>query len=179
MVPIATWEITSNDDPYMSISLSIYCAGCDRACPGCHSPDLQDPDNGKLVTATQVMDIIVNRLDLIESVVFLGGEWLRYKDDLQFLAHEVKRLDRKTILYTGYQFEEIPSAILDALDIVIDGMYREDLKPEYTFPASSNQRVFVKAKQEALFPDTNDYRTDPECYHIVTHPSKLPINREN
>jgi anaerobic ribonucleoside-triphosphate reductase activating protein len=174
MVPIATWEITSNDDPFQSISLSIYCAGCDRACKGCHSPDLQDPRNGKLLTAIQIMDIVCNRLDLIESVVFLGGEWLNHKDTLQYLLHAVKKLDRKTILYTGFQYEEIPSGILEETDIIIDGAYKEELKTEYKIPATSNQRVFVMAQQESLFNNI-----ESEYYHVITHPSKLPINWEN
>ena len=187
MIPIATWEITSNDDPFMGISLSIYCAGCNRSCEGCHSPALQDEANGNPMLAIDIVKVIQDRLDLIESVVFLGGEWTLYKQELEYIAHECKLFDKRTILYTGNKILDLPQSLLEHIDIIIDGEYKEELKTDYKIPASSNQSVYIKQLQRPLFMDspydwlvTNDWLiANREGYHILVHPLQLPINREN
>jgi len=173
MVPIATWEITSNDDPYMSIGLSIYCAGCNRDCPECHSPDLQDSKAGIPMSPKKVFNIINNRIALIENVCFLGGEWLLYPEDLKEIVDKIYHYTNlKIILYTGELIENIPRDILRGLDIIIDGPYEKELKTEYKVPASSNQRVFIKIKQDLYDYSMNSY------IHVQIDPSVLLINRE-
>ena len=165
MVTIATWEITTNDCPYMSISLAIYCSGCNRDCPGCQNPDLQNFKNGVYMEPKQVVRLVTERRSLIESVVFLGGDWMQYPTELRDVSSQLKSLydDLNLILYTGELLENIPENILENLDIVIDGPYMEDKKTSYAIPASSNQRVYINP------------------YHYVFYevdPSTLPINNE-
>jgi len=175
MVNIASWEITCNDDPFQSISFSIYCAGCNKNCRGCHSPNLQNPLAGVPTTTTRIMQAIDSRRSLIESIVFLGGEWMLYPEDLRTVAMRSQvEHDLKTILYTGEYFEFISSDILEYLDIIIDGIYIEELKTNYKVPASYNQRIFIKQYQDDLF------KSGPtsEFTHVPINPALLPINRE-
>lgn len=176
MINIASYEITTNDDPYLGISFSIFCAGCNKRCKGCHSPDLQNPNSGKMITEDVVFDLIRRRMELVDSVVFIGGEWMLQQEGLKYLAEKIKNLfpNKKTILYTGDTFETISDNILKVIDIIIDGEYVEELKTKYKIPASSNQKVFVKMYQKDLFNNT-----DLESYHMQVNPKDLPINKEN
>ena len=165
MITIATWEIATNDCPNMSISLSIYCAGCQRGCPGCQNPALQDFKNGVFMDTDQVVAIVTERRSLIESVVFLGGDWMHYPKELKGVSSQLKTLYSNLILilYTGESIEYISESILENLDIIIDGPYDENKITKYAIPASSNQRVFLRSLSAGLF---------------EVEPSTLPINKE-
>ena len=144
MITIASWEIATNDCPYMSISLTIYCAGCTRDCHNCQNPDLQDFKNGVSMDSNQVVALVTDRISLIESVVFLGGDWMCYPIELRDISSQLKKLynDLILILYTGELIETISNDILENLDIIIDGPYMENQKTNYAIPVTSNQRVF-------------------------------------
>jgi len=165
VVTIASWEIATNDCPYMSISLSIYCAGCRHECPGCQNPALQDFNNGVPMEAADVVSLVTNRISLIESVVFLGGDWIYYPTELRDVSTQLKQLynDLILILYTGELLVNIPDDILEHLDIVVDGPYKESEHTNYAIPVTSNQHVYINP------------------YHYVFYevdPSTLPINKE-
>jgi anaerobic ribonucleoside-triphosphate reductase activating protein len=164
MITIASWEISTNDSPFMDVSLSIYCSGCHRDCPGCQNSDLQSFKNGILMDSDEVVELVTARISLIESVVFLGGDWMNYTKELKEVSKQIKHLhsNLRLILYTGELIETISNDILENLDIIIDGPYMENQKTNYAIPATSNQRVF--------------FNTMSVIHEI--DPSTLPINNE-
>lgn len=155
-IPIAGFQTTLNDDPFLSISLTIFCSGCKFHCEGCQQPLLQNPKNGELMDFLQIKYTIDRHTDLIESVCFCGGDWIFYPDQLKKVSIYAKMLNLKTILYTGCLYEKISSEILKYIDVVIDGKFDHE-KQQNSFPASKNQRIFVKGKK-------------------IDDPSSLPIN---
>jgi len=165
VITIASWEISTNDSPFMDVSLSIYCSGCHRDCPGCQNSDLQDFKNGVYMESAAVVELVTARISLIESVVFLGGDWIYYPTELKEVSNQIKQINSSLdlILYTGELFEVLPYNILDNLDIIIDGPYLEHKKTNLQIPASSNQRVFIK---------------ENSTFHEVVA-STLPINKES
>jgi anaerobic ribonucleoside-triphosphate reductase activating protein len=155
-IPIAGFQTTLNDDPFLTISLTIFCSGCKFNCEGCQQPLLQDPKNGEPMNFLQIKSVIDKHINLIESVCFCGGDWIFYPDQLKKVSTYVRTLNLKTILYTGCLYERISNEILECMDIIIDGKF-DCKKQQSSFPASKNQRIFVKGKK-------------------IDDPSSLPIN---
>ena len=145
-LPISSFEIVSNDDPTLeTISLTLFVAGCPRRCLNCQNPELQEVNskNHKLLTLDQVKEIINDKLCLIKSVTFCGGDFLPlYEIQLIELVKFCKSINLKTILYTGELFENINDYLKKDINIIVDGPYLHNKKTN-RFPASSNQRCWI------------------------------------
>ena len=146
-IPLLGYNITLNDDPeYSGVGLTIFVAGCPHKCTNCSNPESWNPSNGTMTSMVQIEEKIKESLKLIRYVCFCGGEFLLYKEQLMYLSKYVKQYNLKTILYTGYLFEEIDKSIITHCDIIVDGKYDCE-KQQIGFPASSNQRVFSNGIQ--------------------------------
>jgi anaerobic ribonucleoside-triphosphate reductase activating protein len=125
------------------IAVAIYFAGCTLRCKGCQNRELWDPASGELTSAQEILEKI-SRHPLAEYVVFLGGE---PTDQMDFLVHLCQQIKQNTQLgvaiYSGREFEVLPESLLGNADLVVCGPFRQDLLVN-KWPASSNQRVFVK-----------------------------------
>lgn len=144
---------------------SIYFAGCDHRCPGCHNPQSWDFEGGELMTVEQIMEIVrYNRF----PVTFTGGDPLYIAHDLIPLAREIRRffgehpeyLVRSSNgtdapeaggalwIYSGFRYEEVRdrkdvSELFALADVLVDGPFVESLKPKgryLRFRGSTNQR---------------------------------------
>lgn len=145
-VPIAGYQITLNDDPFLNIALTIFCAGCWHNCEQCQQPQLQNPGFGKPTEVEEVKKEIKTRTDLVKSVVFCGGDFGYYQNELVELLKYCKRLNLTTIFYTGFFFEELHNDVKKLCDVVIDGKFISMLS-QSSFPPSENQRVFILGKE--------------------------------
>jgi anaerobic ribonucleoside-triphosphate reductase activating protein len=134
-------EIGFIDTP--GISLNLWAQGCSRGCKGCQNPELQSFEGGQSVRVLDLTEEIKKRTELVDWVCFTGGDFLFQPFQLAELAWEAHKLGLKTCLYTGEVFENIPIAIKNGLDRIIDGPYMETLSTG-SFPASSNQRIWQK-----------------------------------
>ncbi|MCH5227897.1 MAG: anaerobic ribonucleoside-triphosphate reductase activating protein [Muribaculaceae bacterium] len=123
---------------------SIYLAGCDHHCQGCHNPQSWDENSGKSMTLTEIM-AIVEEEDF--DVTISGGDPLHHPQKLAILVKALKNNRRNVWIYTGYTWEEIISnpilfhAIKEA-DVLVDGPYIESLRNiDIPFRGSENQRI--------------------------------------
>jgi anaerobic ribonucleoside-triphosphate reductase activating protein len=138
---------TSFIDVPDKIAVAIYFAGCSIRCKGCQNKALWDPMSGEVF---QVMDVLrtIKNNRLADYVVFLGGE---PTDQIEFLMELCKKirseLKMPIALYTGREFEVLPSELVENLQMIVCGPYRQDLHVE-GWPASSNQRVFRKENEQ-------------------------------
>ena len=148
-IPLSNFEINTNDDPTLStISLTIYVAGCTRRCIGCQNKELQilTPHNHKMISLHKIKKIIEEKMCLISSVCFCGGDFLPlHYSQLEKLIKFCKSKNLKTILYTGELFENINEYLRKNIDIIVDGPY-DGTKRTNKFPASSNQRCWINGK---------------------------------
>lgn len=133
---------TSFIDVPGSIAVAVYCAGCSIRCPGCQNKQLWDPSSGTQMSIDTVYASIMEN-PLADALVFLGGE---PTDQIEFVTLLCSKItNKKKVLYTGREFEILPSSLTDCLDMVVCGAYRQELHVN-KWPASSNQRVLIKDK---------------------------------
>ena len=135
-------EGTSVDGP--GLRTTIYFAGCNHHCPGCHNPHTWNFDAGIEMSRQEIIDRIVeNDFD----VTFSGGDPMYQSSDILPLARQIKSLGKTIWCYTGFLFEEIlsspeMSSLLPYIDVVVDGQFIESLKDtDLIFRGSSNQRI--------------------------------------
>ncbi len=152
-------EETMADGP--GLRTSIYCAGCDHHCPGCHNPQSWDKNGGHEATVDELLEII--KADEFSNVTFTGGDPLYQVEAFTELAKRIKKETSKTIwCYTGFTYEEILaderlSAILPYIDVLVDGPFILELRdPELLFRGSSNQRIIYlhEDPSEDIIPGT-------------------------
>ncbi len=132
------------------IAVAIYFSGCSLRCKDCQNPHLWDPNYGEKFSIKKLLDQI-DAHPIAESVVFLGGEPTDQIDFLQELCKKIK--SKEKVLYTGREFEVLPTSLTDNLDMIICGPYKSELHVN-RWPASSNQRVFIKKDNKWLQKNT-------------------------
>ncbi len=134
---------TTVDGP--GLRTSIYFAGCDHRCPGCHNPSTWPHDAGRDMTVRSIVDHIV---DNGFNVTFSGGDPFYQADKIAELAKEIRRLGKTIWCYTGFTYEELivvtpaTKLLLDNIDVLVDGPFVESLRDtSLLFRGSSNQRL--------------------------------------
>ncbi|MBU2461799.1 radical SAM protein [bacterium] len=126
----------------------IWFQGCPFRCKGCFNPEFWDDDRGILMDVGQIITQ-VNSSSGIEGVTFTGGEPLAQAKGLLFLAESIKSMGLSITCYTGYLLQEIlddklPYAkeLLNWIDLLIDGPYKEEENAPLFWRGSRNQKVY-------------------------------------
>ena len=130
------------------IRLTVFTQGCPRRCPGCHNPETQPLVGGRTTT----VGAVVAELDenpLLTGLTLSGGEPFLQPGALLPLARAAHARGLDVWSYTGFTLEELRAqgdadvdALLDELDVLVDGDYREELRDlTLHFRGSRNQRV--------------------------------------
>lgn len=137
-------EDTTVDGP--GFRTSIYCAGCQHHCPGCHNPQSWDMEGGREVAVSDILQAILD--DPFADVTFSGGDPMYQAEAFTELARQIRAKSQKTIwCYTGFTFEQLllnprTRALLEQLDVLVDGRYVEALRDtDLLYRGSSNQRL--------------------------------------
>lgn len=129
----------------IGLRTSIYCAGCQNHCPGCHNPQSWDENGGEPVS----IDVLFkNIVDADMNVTFTGGDPMLHPEGFIELAQMIKNNTNKNIwCYTGYKFEDLiqhPTRrkLVELCDVIVDGPYVESERDlSLHFRGSRNQRV--------------------------------------
>ena len=140
---------TSVDGP--GFRTSVYAAGCENHCPGCHNPQSWDISNGTPTPIDSILSEILS--DPFADVTFSGGDPMYQAKAFAILAERIKARSNKSIwCYTGYLYEDLlrrPDCLhlLHNIDVLVDGRFVKELRDEdLLFKGSSNQRLIdVKA----------------------------------
>ena len=161
-------DITAPDiNNGIGIRVTLWVAGCNHHCPGCHNKWSWNFNQGKDFIEEQ--DFILSKLenwlsrDYVDGITLSGGDPLCQDErGLISLLDIIKwvRLNfpTKTIwLYTGYVYEDIikdnddsrvnrlKKNILDNIDVLVDGPYKQELRDtsHTPFRGSTNQRIIT------------------------------------
>lgn len=135
-------EGTSVDGP--GLRTSIYFAGCDHRCPGCHNPQTWDFQAGHDMTVDELADAVA---EADFNVTFTGGDPVYQAGRLISLARRICESGKTIWLYTGFTIEQLaamPDAreLLRYVEAVVDGPFVEALRDTgLPFRGSSNQRI--------------------------------------
>ncbi len=129
----------------VGLRTSIYCAGCENRCPGCHNPQSWDDQGG---VEMDVEELFRQVEDADMNVTFTGGDPMLHPEGFTYLAQMIKARTRKNIwCYTGYRFEDLVQhtarkALLEECDVLVDGRYVESERDtSLHFRGSRNQRI--------------------------------------
>ena len=129
----------------IGLRTSIYCAGCQNHCPGCHNPQSWDENGGEPIKIDELFKHIV---DADMNVTFTGGDPMLHPEGFIELAQMIKdNTDKNIWCYTGYKFEDliqhpIRRKLVELCDVIVDGPYIESERDlSLHFRGSRNQRV--------------------------------------
>ena len=129
----------------IGLRTSIYCAGCQNHCPGCHNPQSWDENGGEPIKIDELFKHIV---DADMNVTFTGGDPMLHPEGFIELAQMIKNYTNKNIwCYTGYNFEDllqhpIHRKLVELCDVIVDGRFVESERDlSLHFRGSRNQRV--------------------------------------
>ncbi len=157
----------------------IWVQGCLRECPGCFNPASWSFEMNQLVAVEVLLKKILNN-SRNEGVTFSGGEPFWQAPALAQLAHQAKAHGLNVMSFTGFTLEELQGAyapagaqaLLDELDILVDGPYIESLAvhtPD-SLVSSRNQRVHVF---NPAFRDRLTWASDQMEIHILKDGSRI------
>lgn len=148
-ITIKTADINNGE----GVRVSLWVAGCEHHCKGCHNPETWNKDAGKPFTE-ETYERLKHYLTrgMGRDLTITGGDPLatyNYKSILQLcksLKKELPELD--IMIYTGYTYDELIELgrieIFDYINSLVDGKFEESLKdPKLQWCGSSNQRMWV------------------------------------
>jgi anaerobic ribonucleoside-triphosphate reductase activating protein len=126
----------------------IWVAGCRKRCKGCISPEMQSPASGNLIDTGILAHHIVTLAHPIDGITISGGEPFDQAEALAELIEMVKlrKPEWNVMVYTGYLLRTVRKksecrSLLEKVDILIDGPYREEIPSRHPWVGSGNQKV--------------------------------------
>jgi anaerobic ribonucleoside-triphosphate reductase activating protein len=147
--------------PYDKAAIEIYIAGCDRGCPGCCNPELQDFNHGSPIVIKEIIDYLKERESLFEVISIVGGDLLCQpaREARQFIDALKQAFPNKVLwLFTGAEMKDMLPWVYWKFDYIKYGPYKQELKQE-GFPASTNQKVWSrclpKSPETTILPPKN------------------------
>ncbi|MFF5001663.1 4Fe-4S single cluster domain-containing protein [Streptomyces phaeochromogenes] len=128
----------------------IWVQGCPLRCRGCVAPETLPFTGGEVHTVAEVADWLTSLTD-VEGVTLSGGEPFSQAQPLADLLDAVRerRPDFSAMAYSGFRHEALrrgtpgQRALLDRLDLLVDGPYVAARHGDLLWRGSSNQRVVV------------------------------------
>lgn len=135
--------------------VTIWIAGCNRHCQGCHNPHTWNYNQGKELFSDEVLEKIMTEVDndYIQGITLSGGDPFdqdeeSLKELLEFIKHFKFKYPNKDIwVYSGGLYEEFMKndTIRDILiwcDVLVDGPFIQEKKIlDLAFRGSTNQRM--------------------------------------
>lgn len=157
----------------------VWVQGCLRECSGCFNPESWPFEVNQLIAIDELADKILSN-PRNQGVTFSGGEPFWQAPALAELGKKIKAAGLNLMSFTGFTLAELQSpsapvgagALLDQLDILIDGPYVESLgihSPES--PVSSrNQRIHIFNE---AFKDKITWASDQMEIHILKDGTRI------
>ena len=141
---------TTVSGPQDGTFTSIFVTGCTHCCYNCFNEEYQDFNAGKVWTQAET-DLVVSYVKNpnCSGLTLLGGEPFQNVQGLLPVVRAVRGAapEKKIWAYSGYEIDdiledELRSALLQEIDILVDGRFVDELKdPALRFRGSSNQRI--------------------------------------
>ena len=145
------------------VRVSLFVSGCRHKCKNCFNSEAWDFNYGNEFTDKTLNELLeaVGK-DYIEGFSLLGGEPFEPENQsgvLKILKSIKQKFPQKTVwCYTGFLYDsqllagkvgniDTVKAILENIDVLVDGKFVEELKSlDLLFRGSSNQRIIDVAR---------------------------------
>lgn len=131
--------------------LALWVQGCERRCPGCCNPNMQEIRKNIIVDTKDLIELIQCSMskNVIEGVSFIGGEPMLQAEGLSEIAIWAHSVGLTVLVFTGYTYEELVSmsnhsvdTLLKDTDLLVDGAFiQEEYDTERDWVGSKNQKV--------------------------------------
>lgn len=145
------------------IRVTLWVAGCNHHCKGCHNNWTWNFNQGKDFVSNQ--DEILNELsgwlerDYVEGLTLSGGDPMCQDNDGLILLIDIIKWVRRNYptkniwCYTGYVYEDLKDLqkiLADNCDVIVDGPYIEEKRDiaHCPFRGSTNQRIIYINKND-------------------------------
>ena len=136
---------------------AIWVQGCERQCPGCCNPDMQELRKNVVVKTDDLIELIKEAMasDEIEGLSFIGGEPMLQAAGLRHVALWAHSVGLTVLVFTGYLYEELMALKNDSVnellkytDLLVDGPFcKDECDNERDWIGSTNQKLYF------LFPE--------------------------
>jgi anaerobic ribonucleoside-triphosphate reductase activating protein len=128
--------------------LALWVAGCPLRCPGCISPELQDPAAGRAVPVERLVRRILRLGPALDGVTLSGGEPFAQAPALAALWQGLApaRPHWDLLAFSGHTLAQLrarPEAteLLAVTDLLVAGPYLREQPGGHPLLASANQRL--------------------------------------
>ena len=163
----------------------VWLQGCSLGCPGCFNPTTHAPSGGRETTVAELAVQLAATRD-IEGLSLSGGEPLQQAEAAAALLDAARALGLSTLAFSGYTLDEIRalphgSAVLDRLDVLVDGRYVAGERLATGLRGSANQRIhlltsrYQRADVEAT--PVAEIRIAPSGEVVLTGVNPLKLKR--
>ena len=136
----------------------LWTQGCSKGCSECFNPETWSTNIYKELSPIELFELIKNFE--VDGITISGGDPFEQEDDLLALLFLLSGENYKkgVIVFSGYTKEQIEAhpirkKCLEYMDVLIDGLYVDELKTLNDLRGSSNQRFYFfsqKIKEEEL-----------------------------
>ena len=127
----------------------VWFQGCTLGCPGCFNPSTHQAAGGRAVPLDELIGELSRAAagaDRIDGLSLSGGEPLQQPEAALALLQAARGLGLSTLAFSGYTIDEIRRlpggpAVLDQLDVLVDGRYVSRERLAIGLRGSANQRI--------------------------------------
>lgn len=125
----------------------VWMQGCSLGCPGCFNPTTHDATGGREVDVAEVAAQLAASAG-IEGLSLSGGEPMQQAEAAVALLDAARARGLSTLAFSGHTLDEIRAlphgpAVLDRLDVLIDGRYVAGDRLASGLRGSANQRIHL------------------------------------
>jgi len=134
--------------------LVLWVAGCPLRCPGCITPELQDPAAGRDVPVERLAQRILRLEPPLDGITLSGGEPFAQAPALAALWRQLRpqRPHWDLLIFSGHPLSQLrrrPEAaeLLAHTDLLVAGPYRRERPGGHPLLASANQRLYALSER--------------------------------
>ncbi len=142
----------------------IWVQGCSIRCKGCWNTQFWSKEGGRAIPVTELVQKALN--DRNNGISIVGGEPLDQVEGTLALVKLAKQSGLLTMVYTGYEEDEIlkdemKKLVIETSDIAVIGRYVENLRSTFLkWRGSSNQKVIINNPQIEMEEDIQEVEVE-------------------
>lgn len=142
----------------------IWFQGCNLNCKGCCNKDLQELVPRHIVTLDKLVEIVkdAKKNFNIEGVTLSGGEPSLQQGLIEF-NKAIRELGLGIIMFSGKNVDSLDKALVDSVDLLIDGPFIENQIDE--------NRLLLGSKNKKLIFITDRYKDEEKYFY-----NKISLN---